>query len=164
MLNQIPKEIAIQLNGTDCKILEIIEHMCRIQSKKSPSKAWYCYPSEEWIANKLGRTRETISRSIQKLSKLDLIYVTHRRKFQGRWQTNLYRLGVELLKILHRYKEAVKIFIHRVTSTSHIVKLNTVNKSNNDIKEPLASKKPPPKEAITEYLASLGKKFGFEYK
>jgi len=163
MISQIPLEIQSRLNSTDLKVLDLIVCMCRCQSKKSESRTSYCYPSEPWIGTKLSRTRETISRSVSKLHKMELLSVIHRRKYKGVWQTNLYRLGAKLLIILKRYKEAVKEYINRVTFSSHIVKLTTVNKEKGALEGVLRTRLQRKKEDPDQMLTELCRRHGCEY-
>jgi len=95
---------------------------------------------------------------------MELLSVIHRRKYKGFWQTNLYRLGAKLLIILKRYKEAVKEYINRVTFSSHIVKLTTVNKEKGALEGVLRTRLQRKKEDISDYLVRLGQKYGFDYQ
>jgi len=120
MLERIPRTKLKPLRGTTGHVLEIILAVMKVTPFKDISGSEYCIPSQRWIASRLVCSRETVSRSVTRLSKLGLIHVIHRRKVRGRWQTNLYKLGQELCKIIYGIKKATRNLLHRVTVSSHI--------------------------------------------
>lgn len=118
----LPPSILRELNATDIQTLDLLIDLMRIQRKKSPNYAAYCYPGEEWIGAKVNRSRQWISETVQKLHHLGLIHITPRRKVHRRWQTNLYRLGQTILQLLGSLSDVINSFFHRVNSTRHIVR------------------------------------------
>lgn len=137
-----PQDIYNQLDGVDFRLLEEIDYLSRCQAKHGKTGARYCFPSEAYLAQKLSRCREVISRHVSKLSRLGVLSVIHRRKVRGHWQTNLYRivssvwwrirkgLGKTISRDFSRvppaHKRRAKILAdsstnpHRVTFPSHI--------------------------------------------
>lgn len=95
--------------------------MCKAQGKKNKGGAWYCFPGEMWIGKKIGRSRVHISRSVNRLKKAGLIDIIRRRKVQGHWQTNLYRLSLSTMRALGQLKHWFSSVFCRVTSPLHIV-------------------------------------------
>ena len=164
MIKCLPAPILRQLNGSEKSILDILTDLCELQVKKGVSGASYCYPSETWLASRIGRTRETASKCVSKLSRMGLIYVIHRRKYKGHWQTNLYKFGIELIRILKGLRVAVAELVHRVKFSSHIVNKTTDSKENQLTKVLLRNHTRRKTGDISDYLVRLGQKFGFEYK
>jgi biotin operon repressor len=74
------------------------------------------YMTQYWLAERLGKTREWISKSICKLEKLGLLKVIRRKKENGKWDTNLYRIGYVILRLLGLWRQAVRELINRVKS------------------------------------------------
>lgn len=87
-----PQSTLNHLSGLDYRIIEQIDFLSRLQAKKSPTGARYCNPGQAWLARTLGRSRQTINVRIRRLYHLGILSVTHRRKVEGRWQTNLYKI------------------------------------------------------------------------
>lgn len=81
-----------QLDGYDFHILDHMIYLSKLQAKRSPTGAAYCYPSQQYLANKLGCRREAVNRHIQKLAKLGVLEITHRRSIKGIRQTNVYKV------------------------------------------------------------------------
>ncbi len=147
--NILPQNTLSSLCATDIQVLDLIGSMCKAQGKKGASGAWYCFPSETWLAGKVGRSREWISHSVNRLQKLGLVNITRRRKVRGHWQTNLYRLSLYLLGLLKNTKAWFQTFLHHVKSTSHIVKEPYIIKDQTAKKSDFSHKfKAPPLENI----------------
>jgi hypothetical protein len=53
----------------------------------------YAWSSETYLATRCSVTRETVARWLPRLAQAGFFHVTNRRAVNGRWQTNLYRLG-----------------------------------------------------------------------
>ena len=107
MIAALPKDVMVQLNTTDIRCMELLRDMIIRHGKKNPSKKEYACPGQEWLSQRLDRCRQSISESVQKLSRLGILRVTQRRPVRGMWSSNLYRLGYWLLRLLGRMKEAV---------------------------------------------------------
>jgi DNA-binding MarR family transcriptional regulator len=137
LITNLPTETISRLSGNCQYLLHIFHHLCYCTSKKSHSGAWYCYPSEEWLARRTGRSRVQISRSVQRLSKMGLIDLTHRRKVRGVFQTNLYRLGRNLLAMLNKAKSLINRSSHRVTFELHKVPNTILVKNQQGLKHHL---------------------------
>jgi helix-turn-helix protein len=113
-----PSDIYRQLLGTDFRLLDELTFLAKQQKKKSG--AAYCVPGRKYLAEKLGCSIRTISRSIARLTRLGVLAVTHRRPIRGIWQTNMYKirswfgwrmgqLGAMLRKPVHRGTPVARI-------------------------------------------------------
>ena len=156
----LPYEIRTKMNSTDLYILDKLMSMYRSQAKKSRSRAGYAYPGERWLGEITGRCRETISRSVTKMENMGLISITHRRRRNGYWQTNLYQIGAKLLEIIGYSAYIVRGLINRVTSKPHIVNNSHItlrsNSPKKDFSDNLIS------NPIRELLNKLTVKMGFD--
>lgn len=158
--NSLSIEFLQRMNGTDHKVLDVIVDMCYRTAPKSPTGALYCFPGQRWLGQRLGRTRETISRSVSKLHTLGLIAVTHRRKVHKRWQTNLYQLGHQLLYCLNQGRKAVSALLHRVTEASHIVKKDSISMGQTAKKSDFSFNNKSP--GLSDIINRVGKALGYE--
>jgi len=122
-----------KLDGYDLKILEQIYFLSRCQAKKSPTGARYCTPSEKYLGNQLGISRESVSHHVVKLNNLGVLDVTHRRKLHGRWQTNLYKIVSWIWWRIRQATKSLRTRPHRVKLASHIATPVRVN--NNRMEE-----------------------------
>lgn len=154
----LPADLRRQLTATEFNIIYLILDLSRITSVRSPSGAVYCYPSQKYIGRKIGRSREWISKCLQRLEDLGLVIITHRRKERGHWKTNLYRLGWQLTKILYGCKAAVKALLDRVKSSSHIDSLHTINQEKKGLRQLFNNKDPDPD--MENFLTSMGRRLG----
>lgn len=106
--------------GTDFLVLELIQFLGGLQSKRSPSGAHYVVASQLWIARKLGVRRETVNRSVRHLLALGLLTVKHRRKVQGHWQTNVTMLRSWVGKAYAKVVKFARSHVSHVRKKSHI--------------------------------------------
>ena len=155
MYTIVPQETRKKLSATDIQIFDIISSMCKSQGKKGRSGAWYCFPGEKWIAEKIGRSRERVSKSVQRLQRLRLIDITHRRKREGHWQTNMYRLSLNIMRGLGELRHWFSSVFHRVTQPSHIVQEPFLKQNENSLKEAFKIKKPAELEEIITRMEKL---------
>ncbi len=152
----LPSAIVSQLSGTCQYLLGLLNQLCKTQSKRSPSRAYYCFPGQEWLGRRTQRCRETISRSVQNLARLELIHITHRRWANGRHQTNLYRLGKQLLYWLNAAKALKNRLSYHVIEMSHIVSNTKILKEPKGLKPHLSDRVRGP--TWEEVAARLDKK------
>lgn len=108
------------LSGLDYRIIEQINFLSRLQAKRSPTGARYCNPGQAWLAGRLDRSRQTICTRIRKLYHLGILDVTHRRKKQGHWQTNLYKIVQYPRWGVARVSNLLRTLSNRVKNTRHI--------------------------------------------
>ena len=122
----LPHEIVICLSRAEIYTADLILDLCRCTSKKIPSKALYACVGQKWLAERVGVTREWISKCVSKLSRLGILRITHRRKIAGIWKTNMYRAGDALKKGYHTAKRLFLLSKSHVNSGAHIgVKITT---------------------------------------
>ena len=79
------------VTGTGFRVLELVDYLCKQQRKRTG--ALYCTPSQEYMAERLGVVKETISRTVSDLVRLGFLVVQPRRCVAGKWKTNMYRLA-----------------------------------------------------------------------
>lgn len=115
-----PQGTMNHLSGLDYRIIEQIDFLCRLQAKRSPTGARYCNPGQAWLATRLDRSRQTICTRIRKLYLLGILSVTHRRKKQGHWQTNLYKIVQYTGWGWKRVHNLFTTLRNRVKKTGHI--------------------------------------------
>ena len=117
IIANLPKKIQVQLTRTECMILELMVEMGvkKKEDKKLDMKTMYM--TEYWLAERLGKSRVWISRSICKLEKLGLLKVMRRRREDGKWSVNLYRIGYIILRVLGLWRQATREILHRVKSS-----------------------------------------------
>lgn len=118
-----PQSTMNYLSGLDYRIIEQIHFLSRLQAKRSPTGARYCNPGQAWLAGRLGRSRQTICRRVRKLYHLGILDITHRRKKQGHWQTNLYKIVQWPKWGVARVSNLLRTLAHRVKKTGHIALL-----------------------------------------
>jgi biotin operon repressor len=148
-----------QLNCTELRVYLKLKECMKWHGKHSKSGAEYWNASQAWIAQEIGRTRQWVNRCIQKLHKLGLITSMRRRRVKGRWQTNLYRLGPEIVRILKGAKAAVIALAYHVNCTRHTV-LKAVSSCKDIRKEgALRAQLNTSKSDLSEYLASLNRHY-----
>ncbi len=149
----LPRDITIQLTATDHRNMDLISDMVERSAKKNPSKKGYVCPGEEWIAQRLGRCRQAISESVQKLHKLGILKVINRRKIKGHFQTNLYKLGYWLLRAAGNLKSLISnVSLPCRLQATHSIETNNNSKTATAKKEVMINKKVK-KETIVDYDA-----------
>jgi transcription initiation factor IIE alpha subunit len=124
----LPQEILQSQPPTAILLLQLIVNMT---IEKDPQTGKFkigdMSASESWFAQRLGRSREWISKSLRRLEKEGLIQVIRKREQNGTWARNIYRVGYELLRILGLWRQAVRAVVNLVKSGSQIVGY-TINK------------------------------------
>lgn len=153
----LPRDISTILTRTEAGLLDLIVDLSRNQAKRSPSGAYYAYPGEKWLAWKTGRSREWVSKSVNRLQTMGLLMITRRRKEKGRWRTNLYRLGVVLWRTLNGASAWFRSYIHHVNSGSHIVRDRLLVKRNEGLKQ--AFNEPGAGLTLEEIFSRIEKRF-----
>lgn len=116
-----PQEILNELTRTEILLSELLFSLMKGTSRRVPSKAFYSCAGQRWLAKRLNVSREWISISVNKLERLGIIDITHRRKKYGIWQTNLYRVGAAMKKGWKTLKRLFFLRKGRVKYTPHIV-------------------------------------------
>lgn len=108
-----------RLSGLELAVVELLYKVSKFTARGSKTGARYTFCGQKWIAKALGCTRETVSHIITRLSALGIIEVIHRRKVNGCWQTNLYKV----INFTHWWRYAImdiwKRPSYRVKQPSH---------------------------------------------
>lgn len=108
-----------------------VVYLSLLHGVNSSRRGVYCVPSEKYLSKDAYCARETVSRNITTIKKLGLLRVIQRRPVEGRFSTNLYKLGSLLLSLISRVTSCFFSFFNRVTLTSHIV----TETSNNNLRK-----------------------------
>jgi len=119
-----------QLSLRQTHLIGRVVYLSLLHGVQSSRRGVYCVPSEKYLSKDAFCARETVSRNITVMKKLGLLKVTQRRPVDGRFSTNLYKLGSLLLSLISRVTSCFFSFFNRVTSMSHIV----TETSNNNLK------------------------------
>jgi len=141
-LDRLPEQVKKELTPINIIVFNMLHDMMRNQNKKSQGHNAYCFPGEKWIGKRVNRCPVTISKTISKLKTLGLLWVTYRRKVRGRWQTNLYRLGHELIKAFGFTKPALNQLLNRLALTLNRVSKDKYSNKKNKETEFINHKKP----------------------
>ena len=136
-----------------------LKECCKWHGKRSKSGAEYWNASQKWIAEQIGRTRQYVNKCIQKLHKLGMITSMRRRRVKGRWQTNLYHLGPEMVRIFKGGVAAAKALAYHVCCTRHTVLKAVSSIKTIGIEGALRTQLDTSKSDLSEYLASLTKHY-----
>lgn len=104
----LSSEMLQSVTAKDIKVLNQLFILFRITQRNLTIQHAYIQPSERWIRSKTGYSISGISRSITRLTNLGIIKRTHRRKRHGKWQTNLYHLGDQILSMVPWLRKFLK--------------------------------------------------------
>ena len=159
--DRIPMDMRNEMSPSHFLILDLLVSLMKSTSKRSPSRAYYAYPSENWMSNRLNYTRSYISECVTKMASLGLIDITHRRKVSGHWQTNLYRIGIALARALNMVSHWIPSFLHHVGKNRHIVNKPSISKDIVKEKGTFKSKSPPLVSEVMQYIHELKGKITF---
>jgi len=110
-LDCLSTEMFQNLTSKDLNVLNQLFILFRIARRGLTTKHLYIQPSEKYLQSKTHHSIEGISRSISRLVELGIIRRTRRRMRYGRWQTNLYHLGLDILEKvpwLRKYVEKIR--------------------------------------------------------
>lgn len=155
----LPANLRSSLTASQFNIIYLILDLCQIHSQNKPGGSIYVVPSERYIAQKIGRSREWVSKSLQKLQQAGLIIITRRRKVRGRWMTNLYRLGLALWSCLKASSRCFSSILNHVKSSSHIVLKPLIVKEEKAPKDFTFNQKPT---ELGDILNRMTLKMGFQ--
>lgn len=122
LLSRLPNETIRQMTRAQIVLLDLLLDLMCCTSRHAPSGAFYAFPSQKFLASRLGMSRPWVSRSVGQLAAHGLIHITHRRKVQGCWKTNLYRAGAALKNSFKATTSRFISFLSRVNLGAHIVK------------------------------------------
>ena len=126
MSNDVQETIN-RVSGLEYRIVEQVKFLSDLTARRSKTGARYAFPSQQWLATKFGVRRETVNRHMRRLWRLGVMNVTHRRKCQGRWMTNLYTIVQSKYWAVVRMSRVLCGWTHRVTKKSHIAPIKREN-------------------------------------
>ena len=125
----LPIDVMMKMKKSDMATLQVLLNIFSVRGLKNPNKPLYITPSEQYIASRTGLRRETVSRAIRRLELLSLIAVINRRRTNGHWSTNLYKLGPMFLRWIRRTADISFFRRNRVTIPSHLDNIG-INSNN----------------------------------
>ena len=155
----LPQNIRKDLTASEFNIIYLLFDLCHFRAKSSPTGSAYAWPSQEYIASKVNRSREWVSKSISSLAEKGLVLVTHRRKVKGVWQTNLYRVGAVLWASIKKLTHCISSLLHHVNSGSHIVLKPSLLRSNNNENKDFSHNNKSP--GLGEIINRMTQKMGY---
>lgn len=127
----IPTEILRQLRKHEIVIIDSLCDLWNLSRLNNPNDSTKCWPGEEYLAEKAGVTRWTVSRSIQRLKRFGLLQAWQRRRKNNTYRTNVYYLGPRMHKAvtvrIHRALEYVKSRL-RAGATNKVNFYKTIKK------------------------------------
>lgn len=126
-VNYLSREELIGLTASEIYVLDEILRMLRVARKPKHGSKNYSVQSERYMAGKLNLCRVTVSRAVSRLYNLKLIDRLRRRKVDGRWRTNLYRLP-KTLWLRKQIAENMKVHPvpHRVAEMLHLDRMKQI--------------------------------------
>ena len=81
-----------RLSGLQLAIMELLYSLSQSTGRRVKSGARYCFPSQQWLAGRLGVSRRSVNHAVRLLRLRGILDVIHRRKKDGWWQSNLYKV------------------------------------------------------------------------
>lgn len=112
----MPAHLREKLNSTDILLTELIAEMTIQKDDQKKLNIKTIYPSQAWLAQRIGRSREWVSKAIRKLESMGLVKVIRQRRLDGTWEVNGYRPGYWILATLGLWRQAMKLVLDRVKS------------------------------------------------
>lgn len=91
----------------DAPLLEQLVYLCKVTARHSAKGSLYCFPSQTYLGEQVGRCRETVNRHVRELVERGLITSTQRRKQGGRWRSCLYRVASWVLEAIRHGNAAL---------------------------------------------------------
>lgn len=112
--------IKARFTGLELAVVELLYKLADSTARRVKSGARYCFPGQQWIADRLGVSRRSINHVIRLLRLRGILQVIHRRKKEGHWQTNVYKV-VDCRSWWKFWTiKALNPWSHREKETSHI--------------------------------------------
>lgn len=107
------------LSGGAWRILERLASLSAYAATHSGKYRGYVQPSQQWIADQVGLSREQVSRLTSQMAKAGLLRKIWRRPVGGAYQTCIYILVPAARRGLAKLATALQRPLHRVTSSAH---------------------------------------------
>lgn len=149
----LPQEIVLCLTSAEIKLADLIFDLCRYTSKKQKSGAFYTCVGQKWLGERLGVTREWVSKCVNKLAILGILRITHRRKEDEKWKTNLYRVGEAMKRGWKTMKYRFLFAKIRVNFRTHKGTKNNISSTEIMSKSDYGDRGPP--GSMPKYLQNI---------
>jgi DNA-binding MarR family transcriptional regulator len=101
--NSLPEEFmkSLKLNATETDLFNFFYEMCvKLNAPYATREFIPVHPSEKWLARRFGKSREWISKSIRRLEQKRLLSVQRRRRKNGRYAVNVYRVATWIFRLI----------------------------------------------------------------
>ena len=121
-----PRDTLQHLTATDWRLIEQLSFLLECARRRGRSYVW---PSQSWLAERLGVTREWISRRSTFLHSLGVLRKTWRRPEGGQYRTCLYELAAGLRWGIQRVINTLRSSAKRVNNTAHKPTSTYMNRS-----------------------------------
>lgn len=100
LVSSLPEGVRKKFKNDSREVCTWIVFLGWKQAEKSGKGAAYCYPTEGWLARKIGKSDRTIRRCLVLLRDAGIIQWRHRQGKFSAWTSNLYSLGKSFLATL----------------------------------------------------------------
>ncbi|MGB9892754.1 hypothetical protein, partial [Thermodesulfovibrio yellowstonii] len=125
----LPKEFLKKLSRTECFLLDIIGEMAIKKTFQGRLYTKTLLMSQNWLAKRLGKSREWVSKCLRRLEAYGFIEITRRKKPDGTWATNIYKIGQKFLQILGLWRLFQKLYNHVNSSPQEVASIAFNNNS-----------------------------------
>lgn len=107
----LPPEVLCKFRKHEIVIIATLCELWNLHRINSPNDTIKCWPGEQYLADKAGVTKWTISRSIRRLIKMGIIQAFQRRTRIKIWRTNMYYIGRILLKAIKAHRHRAIVYV-----------------------------------------------------
>ena len=114
-----PRPMLQKLTAAAWRIIEELYWLEQCYARDHPGRNPYSVPGQEYIAAKVGVTREYVSRVTTWLHHEGFICKTFRRPVKGRWQTCMYKLASAVGWRIRKLLNLLSLRPDRVNNTAH---------------------------------------------
>lgn len=114
-----------KLGCVDMALVGRIDHLSKLPVAGVRAHRGYAFPGQKYLAAQLGVSLRTIVSHIKRLRFMGILEVIHRRKKNGHWQTNLYKIVSYQHRGWMRVRNMLTSFPHRAQKAAHIVPRKT---------------------------------------
>ena len=111
----------IQLDASIRQLLTNTVFIIVLQALRKGKNTKYCTIGRKYLSRTTGVSLATVTGYTNRLHRMMLIEKTIRRKVNGMWQSNMYKLGLVIQGIVDCVTIEYLKILNRVKQTSHIV-------------------------------------------
>lgn len=116
----VPASFYKHLKRREIQVLTLLYRFFSADAKKNPGREQRAWPSRRWIAENLDMSTRTVTRATKRLRLMGLITAFQLRARNGKWHSNVYRLGfLARLWAKSWYNRLKKLLLGRETVLAH---------------------------------------------